>query len=154
MTGMYVLVRKILILSLFLLLPVSKINAQEQLEGKAYRAQISEICKEFENGGCTLRVYRLLEFGKDSVNITYKVTADCVPEELGGNYEKLYDNLTEKHKWTVEGDHVIIDGFSEYGTLVIQEEKLIGVLNLGNREFKSLEFVEIPSSEDSGADNP
>ena len=122
------------------------VSAQDNILGKTYKAQIGESCRKTTEGGCMVYTFRVLEFEKDSVIITYKVKASCEPKERENGLEKMYDRLIEKYKWSITDRIINIQGFNEYGKLSIEAEKLIGhtksLQHIGLGGPKRLEFVE------------
>ena len=96
-------------------------NQQSKIIGKTYIANLVETCKD---GIGTLHKYRVLQFDKDSVKISYKVTANVNSLELKILYEHMFDNL-EKHKWENSKGKIIIQKFYEFNNLEIKEKKLI-----------------------------
>ena len=94
--------------------------------GKTYSAKIGETCKSMDGGGCMIYTFRILNFKKDSVVVSYRVKADCTSKEKEKGYENMYNDLTRTYKWTVNDKIIHIAGLDDYGALSIQDSKLIG----------------------------
>ena len=104
--------------------------------GKTYSAKIGETCKVMTDGGCMIYTYQILNFKKDSVVVSYRVIADCTSKEKEKGYENMYNELTKTYKWTLKDKMIHIAGLDDYGTLTIQDLKLIGK--------SKIEFIEEP----------
>jgi len=105
-----------------------KANAQEtELAGRRFAAAQGQTCKSMTEGGCMLSFYRIMEFDADSVLISWRVEASCTPVEKEAAYEKMYDHLSTKHKWTVENDVLRMEGSEEFETLTISPGSLSGM---------------------------
>lgn len=114
-----------LLIVLFSLL-INGAIAQSSLDGKTFVCLLSESCKKMIDGGCMINTYRVLEFGTDSVLITYRVKAYCSPESVGANYEDMYDQLMQKHSWSLTNGTIQINGFDEYGMFGFYDTSLTG----------------------------
>lgn len=97
-------------------------DAQIELRGKTYSSYLGETCKY---GRGTLTKFRILKFDEQNVTISYKIIA-YVPAEFKHGYEHMYDNLTKKYKWKNKNGIVIIQDFTEFNNLKIQNAELIG----------------------------
>lgn len=109
-----------------------KANAQASPMGKRYIAEVGATCKD---GIGMLYTYRILDFKKDSVVISYKVLAEVIPERKE-MYEHMYDNLEKTYKWKVKKGILIIDNCNEFNKMTIQKSTLINK----NIEMKPLVF--------------
>ena len=114
----------LLIITFFILVSFFSMNfnKQSKIIGKTYIANLGETCKD---GIGTLHKYRVLQFDKDSVIISHKITAHVNSSELKILYEHMFDNLTEKHKWEISKGKIIIQKFYEFNNLEIKEKKII-----------------------------
>lgn len=128
---------KLLIILIYLQTLIG-VNVQNDPTGKHFKALVSETCKQMKDGGCMIYTYRLLHFKTDSVVVSYQVIASCSPKERENNYKHMYDNLTKTYKWSGNNDTITINGFDDYGKLIIQNSKLLGEDKLTKRhlEFK------------------
>ncbi|MDN3693892.1 hypothetical protein QWZ06_17175 [Chryseobacterium tructae] len=110
-------------------------NRQTKLEGKTYVAEIGATCKD---GIGMIYTSRILKFDKNTVTSSYKVVAS-VSKERKNTYEQMYDNLTKVYKWKIEKNVLIFENCKEFGTLKIQNSKIIGY---DNDWMKAIEFKE------------
>jgi len=113
-----------------ILLMAILVNTQVDPTGKTYSAKVNETCKTMSDGGCMIYTYRVLNFKKDSVIVSYRVIAECSTKSLEKGYENMHNNLTKTYKWTLKNETINIEGFDEYGTLSIANSKLIGKDNI------------------------
>ena len=94
------------------------------MEGNTYSARIHYTCKKMAGGGCAISTFSVLSFKKDTVEIYERIVAACTPEEL----ESAYSHNGEKEKvtyiWRKDGDAITIEGFTEFGTFVLQGDTL------------------------------
>lgn len=102
------------------------VKIKNDLTGKCYKALVGESCREMTNGGCMIYTYRILNFKTDSVVVSYRVTAYCLPKEKENNYAHSNDNLTKTYKWTASTDTITIHGLDDYGKLTLQNSNLFG----------------------------
>lgn len=110
---------------LFTLLAFNHAKAQNaDPAGKTYKAQTGAACKEMTGGGCMIYTYCVLKFKKDSVQVSYPVKAACTPGEREKTYEHMYDHLVKTYTWNASGETLQINGFSEYGTLIMKNARL------------------------------
>ena len=123
-----------------LLLYCVNANAQNNLVGKTFVAEVGLACKIMADGGCSIYTYRVFKFEKDSVFISYRVKADCPTKANENRYEHIYDHLKETHKWTINNGIITIENFNDYGKLTMQQSKLIGKTD----QVEKLEFSEEP----------
>ncbi|MES2592819.1 MAG: hypothetical protein V4608_13125 [Bacteroidota bacterium] len=105
-------------------------KTQNDIIGKTFKAKEGATCKEFNDGGCMIYTYLLLNFNKDSVVVSYKVVANCSPKEREYGYTHMYDRLTKTYKWTMSNNIVDIEGFIEHGKLTLTDSKLISKKNV------------------------
>jgi hypothetical protein len=116
------------------------LNIQAQINpiGKTYTAQIGIACKEFNYGNCTLYTNCILSFEKDSVNISYTQNASCSNKEKETYYTK--DNYNSKlYSWSIQNNKIQINGFSDYGILLIEKDALLGQIQ--KNKIEKLHFV-------------
>ncbi len=122
-------------------------KAQNLLVGKTYTALVNESCHKMTGGGCMVYTYRKLQFEKDSVIVSYKIKASCVPKER----EKMFEEpprkpQIEKYGWSIQEGKVHIQGFDEYGVLFFRGENLFGqtknLEHIGLGRPKKVEFKE------------
>jgi len=122
-----------LVVSLLLCFATFYSNAQTGLFGRSYSMIISETCKERTNGGCWIVESRILKFEEDSLLVYNQIRGNCSPAD--STYDKDFANL-ERYAWIETAESVIIRDCSEYGTLFISGDKLIG-----KEENEMIEFV-------------
>lgn len=114
----------------------TKVGAQTKLTGKTYVAEVGATCKD---GVGMIWTYRILDFKKDSVVVSYRVKENIIPERKG-MYEHMYDNLKKTYKWKNNNKIVSIENCKEFSKLTIQKSKLIGQ----DSEMKPIVFEEEP----------
>jgi hypothetical protein len=107
--------------------------------GRTYKALVGETCKEMTDGGCMIYTYQVLNFGHDSVTVSYQAIPSCSPKEREENYKEMYKNQIKKYKWTVQNDTLAIEGFDIYGKFFFQDSVLIGRDKYKNQNIEFLE---------------
>lgn len=118
-----------------------RVNNSHGPNGKTYKALVGETCKDMTDGGCMIYNYEVLNFGHDSVTLTYQAIAYCWPKELENNYNEMYKFLFKKYKWMVQNDTLTIEGFDTYGKFLFQDSVLIGKDKLKSKNIEFLEQV-------------
>lgn len=111
-----------------------------QQTGKKYKALLSESCKLMTDGGCMIYTYRVLNFNKDSVTVSYEVEAKCTPQDREKNYINQLRNAVKSYKWSNRNNLLLIEGFDEYGELIFQNTTITGRDKSSGR---SVEFKEV-----------
>jgi hypothetical protein len=134
--------------TLILVFSLSALPAQTSPENKLYKALVGTTCKDMIDGGCMLYSYRLLDFSKDSVRVTYDVTATCTSKEREKGYKHIYDNLNKTYKWHLSDQFIVIEGFDEYGTFRLLDSTLIAEkTNITFKEQKKPQDVVLRTNE-------
>lgn len=128
---------KILITSI-LLWQFLDTHAQTNPVGKTFIAEIYVACKEGNTGSCTLFGYCVLNFEKDSVTVSYSQKAACSAKEIEMNYTR--DNQSSRvFSWDLKNSQVRINGFLDYGVLLLKDNTLVGKIQ--KNKLEDLVFI-------------
>lgn len=128
----------------FLLCFFASATAQEfDPKGKTFRAKEGQACKMMFDGGCTIYYYRLLQFVGDTVLVSRKMEAVCIPEFREEGYETMYDRTAKKHKWTSVNGTICLEGFTEFELFPNQSNQLTAVSNMNGTKEEWLIFEEV-----------
>ena len=118
------------------------IFSQKNIIGKSYKALISKSCKEFNDGGCTIKTFCIISFENKNVIIKYFVDANCTTTER----EKLYEENAKKNNksstWSIKNSKIHIQNFTEFGDFEISENSIIGKEE-NNEKLEYVTFYEI-----------
>ncbi len=109
----------------FFLLSVNVLNAQESLMGKSYTALLSTSCKEFVDGGCTIRSYCTLSFDKKVVHVSYSVEANCTPIQREKLYEDNLQNPNRTVPYSLHNKTINISAFSDFSSFRFVDNAVI-----------------------------
>jgi len=115
-----------LILPLISLISCENIKKQP-FDGKVYKAELSATCKTFADGGCMTYSYGIVQFEKDTVHISKKRITECTPRERESQLGNSEEQFSISYSWAISNDTITIDGFNDYGQLILVNNQLIGV---------------------------
>ena len=124
-----------IVLFVLTLLFCFKLNAQDKLVGRTYKAQVSKSCNDMVGMDYT---YCVLKFEKDSVLVTYRMRIDYPHNEADYN-----QNNRKKYKWSIKKNIITIKNFSDYGKLIYKGNSLIGRKEMNYKEYKKLIFEQV-----------
>ena len=127
---------KNIFLFIFFLLLSIKTFGQETLIGKTFQALIGESCEKIIGGGCWVSEYCQVSFEKDSVAISYFTKASCSPKEA--SYEQIF-HQRKKYIWREEQIYIIPKNETDYGSIIIDVNKITGSVEKSNRTFYIVE---------------
>jgi hypothetical protein len=117
--------------------------SQTELIGKSYTALISTSCKEFINGGCTIKNYCTLKFEKSTVDISYFAEAYCTPKDV----ENLYEENAKQNKnalpWTQQNSKIVIENFNDFGNLYLAKKNILFGTKEVDGKLEELKFISI-----------
>lgn len=131
---------KFFLIPYLILHSIHAIAQPAQQSGKKYKALLSEACKLMTDGGCMIYTYRVLAFNQDSVTVSYEVNAKCNPQEREKNYNNPFQYPIKNYKWSTRSNQLIIEGFNEYGELILQNATITGFDKSSGRR---IEFSEV-----------
>jgi hypothetical protein len=125
-----------LLMTTLLFINFFNVIAQEIPENHTYSIITSETCKMKTDGGCWIVVYLVLSFENDSVLVYNRTKGNCHPTST------IYDNEfvnAKTYSWYEINGVIHINGFDNFGTFIILEDKLIG--NKNNGKVQYVEFI-------------
>lgn len=112
----------------------------QKLANKTYIAEMGATCKDMTDGGCMIYTYRILEFKKDSVTVSYRVKANCTSKDRENGYEQMYDNLKKTYRWKSYKNILTLENFSEISNFTVDKSKIIG---RDNERMRTILFTEV-----------
>ena len=98
------------------------------IEGKRYSIVVSESCKSFNDGGCLITTYNVLNFEKDSVVVDYYTKADCESKERSSFYNN--EGSIGKYPYQIQKkkdspNHIVRINEYQFGSLEVFPDYLI-----------------------------
>lgn len=127
-----------------LLLFTNFIMKGQNIRGKSFVAQTAVSCIEFsDGGGCSIYQYCYLQFEKEYVDVFFKSVWYCSTKEKESAYNNSNPEV-HRYKWKKKRKTIIIKDFNDYGSLKIEEGKLVGTKERNYKEFVPIEFKEEP----------